>query len=1803
MRVFFRFFSILVISFLVGVLFIARSANAGSFPATVDLATLNVGDGFSFRAFGVDTSLVRIAAVGDINNDGIGDMAVGLPMANPGGMLAQAGQTYVIFGKTGGFTGSVDLLALNGSVGFVINGVAAGAKSGWAISPAGDVNGDGIDDMVIGAPFASIGSKSNAGMVYVVFGKTGAFTPVLELSSLDGNAGFTLKGNALGDAVGISVAAAGDINGDGMDDIIVGAANADPSNRVDAGAAYVVFGKPTGFSASIKLSSLDGISGFSLNGAAANDAAGKSVAGAGDVNGDGIDDLLVGAPGASPGGRPFAGTAYVIFGHTGIFTPTFDLAAVDGANGFALNGAAYNDAAGISVSSAGDINGDRIADVIIGANMARSNRGEAYVVFGKTTGFGGKLELSQLSLLSTGGQQSGFTVRGKTNNKLGISVAHAGDVNRDGLDDIIIGAPFSFPTLRSNQGGAYVIYGNNNGYPPLISTDFTFFNGANGFVIAGALNGDALGMSVSGGIDINDDGVVDIFTGGESVSGLSGATVFGVTAEISDVSPDVGQTTLFSSVLPSARSGYLGGPAITVFLSVINAGVHPALNCSIVAPVGVLPVSLDYQQTNPANIPFGSLNAPFDIGIGQTLSFVLALTPVSVSTGQNIFYNIVCDQTSVSEIPSVNTVFISVDDRPVSDILSIGATPSNDGIIKLPVNGISFMTASAINIGVGDVAGSSDAAITVSVDTGNQALPLDLQLCETDAQSICTSALGASVSTVIGSTPKFFAMFVTDQSNGTIALDAATKRAFMSFKDNAGIIRSITSSAVASEAPKPMNLAPILSNAVNNQEAVVGLSFRIDTSQGDTTFSDPDGDVLTYSIRMDRSDVGFSVSNTEVLGVGTEESNITVTIIATDPGGLSASTSFNLKINSSTLSGKFIDTYVEGLNYIIGGVERKTSAAGVFNYLPSEKVSFSVGAIQLGELLAQDIVHVFDLESTVERLNGKSIRIGQFLQSLDEDGELSNGIQIADTTHELLTSSSIDFDADEAKYNNQLEAAMTLLGKTAVTQVAAQAHLVESKERIDCLFPEYKDFFQISDPNCADRKRMHYYLQVVRPVLSQDQKMLMENFHALEAVTADRTLENRIIAFGDAVVSGVEVITDSVVNVIDTQPSDDDVTRLRNAAKVLGLLNSSIDLLTSAMAVKYPTEDYLELRGDATIIVDLILSTPGCIDYINSTNDDAKFSDCKKAVKSGIKAVGRIPDSAKLEGRVDAALKAFDTILALPDAMVGAIDILTTDGFKASSVLAGLKFVESAYESYYTIYVNEVGKNDTIIAANLGVENFFNSAQCLYGWKNFKAQKDSGLSADAIAGSINTIAADCADAIVGNITQITQTTKIVLGGGIALDVGRRYNDQVMVQAGLEEYLAFGHRNLARALKWGIAGNDSTWTQLTAIGQQKDLAAFSNSILDRILFLRFKEFNLTYTRNKVLFWADVLDRIEASENFDLDSILEITAAPEGNLQDDFQVTYSYSDSRRRPLRRLECYASDTEFSRTSPLILENPAIQGSFILNFSVGGRKTVVCRSFGDTGGATGANSISPLIVEPEPDVADPEVSISRISPTIAFLNEPTKFTVVGKNLPISMSFQLTECFAQSIESSSSLRKIYECTPSNTVGMKTGLLTDNQGNILMNFTVEFQQRVVEPFISRVSPLAAVFSQATTFTVTGTDLPSTLAFFIPDCADLTTVSRGATEQQFRCTPSLSTGTKNGVVKVKQGPNETVLKEFSVVVSEAIPDSIVLSISPLTATLNEVTNFTVTGTDLQSTLAFFIPDCADLTTVSREIGRAS
>ncbi|MBX9257495.1 FG-GAP repeat protein [Desmonostoc muscorum CCALA 125] len=486
----------------------------------LNLSELNGSNGFVINGIDARDYSGGGSSAGDINGDGFDDLIIGAGRADPNGQNS-AGESYVVFGSSSGFGAQFNLSSLNGSNGFVINGIDEDDFSGISVSSAGDINGDGIDDLIIGAFSADPNGQDRAGESYVVFGSSSGFDAQFNLSSLNGSNGFVINGIDEDDFSG-GGSSAGDINGDGIDDLIIGASGADPNGQDRAGESYVVFGSSSGFGAQFNLSSLNGSNGFVINGIDARDYSGSSVSSAGDINGDGIDDLIIGAFSADPNGQFRAGSSYVVFGSNSGFGAQLNLSSLNGSNGFVINGIDEDDFSGRSVSSAGDINGDGFDDLIIGEFhyefYDRAVAGKSYVVFGSSSGFS-----AQLNLLSLNGS-NGFVINGINDGDYsGRSVSSAGDINGDGFDDLIIGASRADRNSQRYVGQSYVIFGRSSGFGA--GFNLSSLNGSEGFVINGIDAFDYSGGSVSNAGDINGDGFDDLIIGasGADPNGQSGA--------------------------------------------------------------------------------------------------------------------------------------------------------------------------------------------------------------------------------------------------------------------------------------------------------------------------------------------------------------------------------------------------------------------------------------------------------------------------------------------------------------------------------------------------------------------------------------------------------------------------------------------------------------------------------------------------------------------------------------------------------------------------------------------------------------------------------------------------------------------------------------------------------------------------------------------------------------------------------------------------------------------------------------------------------------------------------------------------------------------------------------------------------------------------------------------------------------------------------------------------------------------------------------------------------------------------------
>jgi hypothetical protein len=444
-----------------------------------------------------------VAEVGDVNGDGLADVAIGVASADPLGRR-DAGIVHVVPG--GSLLGRVDLRSST-LAGFRIVGPRQGrrrpppvfqpdspprgAMAGTTVAGAGDVNGDGLGDVLVGAPYVGNRGRSFSGSVYVVFGKRSRAT--VDLAHL-GSAGYRIDGPHRDAAAGYALAGPGDVSGDGRPDVL---ASASPVHR---DTVYAVLGQAG--TAPVDLRRLAG-RGFAIRGGGRGlRDAGSALAGAGDFNGDGVADIAVGAPLSDAPGRPNAGLTFVVFG--GPELRSLNLGELGG-RGVRVDGEHDSASLGEALAPLGDLNGDGRAELLIGASLVsapgRRLAGAAYVVFGRPDP--GALDLRQPNgaayrILGPahGGARGGF---GQA--RVGVSVAALGDVNGDGRADMIVGAPGAGRRCSPDEGAAYVVFG-QPAPTPLDLGDL----GQAGYAIRGGLPDSNAGALVAGAGDWNRDG-------------------------------------------------------------------------------------------------------------------------------------------------------------------------------------------------------------------------------------------------------------------------------------------------------------------------------------------------------------------------------------------------------------------------------------------------------------------------------------------------------------------------------------------------------------------------------------------------------------------------------------------------------------------------------------------------------------------------------------------------------------------------------------------------------------------------------------------------------------------------------------------------------------------------------------------------------------------------------------------------------------------------------------------------------------------------------------------------------------------------------------------------------------------------------------------------------------------------------------------------------------------------------------------------------------------------------------------------
>ncbi|MCP5100097.1 MAG: PKD domain-containing protein [Chloroflexi bacterium] len=445
-----------------------------------------------------------INTAGDVNNDGYDDVIVGANWYDNG--APRQGAAFVYLGSFNGLNSTYDWMATGGD---------ANMELGIAVNGAGDVNNDGYDDIIIG-------SKDDAAFVFLG-----------DAASVDTTVYWTGIGSN-GSNYGVAVGGAGDVNRDNYDDIIVGAPTALNSQSAVAGQAYVYYGSNSGISASPDWTAESARSGTNF---------GISVGTAGDVNGDLVDDVIIGGDQYDPEGT--VGVAVVYHGSDSDGPTGGPLATISDADWESVGNLSINAQFGFSVSTAGDINGDNFDDIIVGAPNENNGTGATFIYTGTVSG----LSVLPIANSPVGNELGEF---------FGYSVSDAGDIDNDGFDDVIIGAPqYTEPAQGTivNEGAIYIYMGTDAGDLQSFAALF----------LTGVVDDARFGTSVSTAGDVNSDGYADFVIGSPKYVGSTfgdgyafgfhgTGAVAGLTV-INDSPTEIGDPTLFTASISSPDSG------------------------------------------------------------------------------------------------------------------------------------------------------------------------------------------------------------------------------------------------------------------------------------------------------------------------------------------------------------------------------------------------------------------------------------------------------------------------------------------------------------------------------------------------------------------------------------------------------------------------------------------------------------------------------------------------------------------------------------------------------------------------------------------------------------------------------------------------------------------------------------------------------------------------------------------------------------------------------------------------------------------------------------------------------------------------------------------------------------------------------------------------------------------------------------------------------------------------------------------------------------------------------------------------
>ncbi|MCP4344379.1 MAG: hypothetical protein GY795_02510, partial [Desulfobacterales bacterium] len=776
-----------------------------------------------------------VGTAGDVNNDGYADVIVGAKYYDNG--ESDEGGAFVYHGSASGLSATPDWTAESNQ---------ASAWFGISVGTAGDVNNDGYADVIVGA-YQYDNGESNEGRAYVYHGSA---------SGLSASPDWTAESNQVGASFGVSVGTAGDVNNDGYADVIVGAFYFD-NGETDEGRAFVYYGSASGIDASEDWSAESNQAGAEF---------GCSMGTAGDVNNDGYADVIVGACNYD-NGEADEGGAFVYHGSASGLNAAPDWSAES-------NQTSAN--FGRSVGTAGDVNNDGYADVIVGAfwyDNGEADEGRAYVYHGSASGLNAASDWTAES-----NQASAW---------FGNSVGTAGDVNNDGYADVIVGAPY-FDNGEADEGGAYVYHGSASG-----------LNAAPDWTAESNQASATFGCSAGTAGDVNNDGYADVIVGaiwydnGEADEGR--AYVYHGSASGLNAAPDC-------TAESNQASAWFG----------ISAGTAGDVNNDGYADVIVGAYKYDNGETDEgaAFVWYGTGVAVKDSdgsltpGTGVTEPVALPSTAASAVAAVNIFDFILTDG-GTSDALSLDVTQVILSTSGTGDftkvIWRLNGPDASDvtGVYSAPGNTITF---SGLTISVAD--GTSETYTVNAYYSDNTLL--------TGGQTYILSTDGDTDLTVDGDKTQMSATVSINNSTGTTVDITGTSLVFATQPSDTLAVSNISGFTVG--------IQDAFGNTDTDSTASVTLS--INSNPGSSTLSGTNpvsavAGVTTFSsIILDKIGTGYTLDAASgVLVTGTSSTfNITTTAPVLDNSGTPALTGITEDIADGSNTGTLVSSVIASLN-------------------------------------------------------------------------------------------------------------------------------------------------------------------------------------------------------------------------------------------------------------------------------------------------------------------------------------------------------------------------------------------------------------------------------------------------------------------------------------------------------------------------------------------------------------------------------------------------------------------------------------------------------------------------------------------------------------------------------------------------------------------------------------------------------------------------------------------------------------------------------------------------------------------------